>query len=150
MLLYNIRKAKYAISLIASGVANRWNKNNEFVVYAGSSRALATLEMVVHRASIQVGTDYKIMTIDANIAEEDMYEVALDQLPRDWQSLSAYPALQRIGSEWYRNKQSLLMRVPSVIIPQEANYVINTAHPDFGDRIKIKKVEDFLWDKRLL
>ncbi|SFQ42232.1 hypothetical protein SAMN04515674_11833 [Pseudarcicella hirudinis] len=48
MLVYNIRKSKYADSLKASGVANRWNKDDEFVIYAGASISLSTLELVAH------------------------------------------------------------------------------------------------------
>ena len=59
MLVYNIRKAKYAQSLQASGVANRWNKNDEFVIYTASSRALSTLELVVHRNYINIDNSYK-------------------------------------------------------------------------------------------
>lgn len=150
MLLYNIRKAKYAHSLVASGVENRWNRNNEFVIYAGSSRALSALEMVVHRSSIQIGAEYKLLVIEVLVEQNDIFDVHMGNLPLDWQKLNAYPALQFIGSEWYQRQNFLLMKVPSVIVPQESNYVINTAHPDFKNKIKIKESEDFKWDVRLL
>ena len=150
MELYNIRKAQYAHSLMASGVANRWNKNNEYVIYAGSSRALAALEMVVHRASIQVGTDYKLLTIQVDALSSDIYEITSEMLPENWQSIAAYPTLQQIGSEWYGRRAFLLMQVPSVIIPREVNYIINTAHPAFASKGRIIGSEDFKWDSRLL
>ncbi|WP_313255113.1 hypothetical protein [Empedobacter sp.] len=64
MLVFNIRKARYSKSLQASGVANRWNKNDEFVIYTGSSRALSTLELVVHRSSISIDNSYKLLVIE--------------------------------------------------------------------------------------
>lgn len=150
MLLYNIRKARYAYSLVASGVANRWNKNNEYVIYAGGSRALSTLEMIVHRASIKIGTEYKLLTIDVAIDDVDILAIDVDALPLNWKSLAAYPSLQMIGSQWYRSQKQLVLKVPSVIIPQEFNYVINTSHPDFKSKVSLMEIADFQWDSRLL
>ena len=72
MFVYNIRKAKYTDSLRASGVANRWNKNDEFVIYTGGSRALSTLELVVHRSSISIDNSYKLLVIELNCKESDI------------------------------------------------------------------------------
>ena len=149
LLVYNIRKEKYAVSLSASGVANRWNLDNQFVLYTGSSLALATLELVVHKSAIAVNSNYKIMVISLNISEKDIYAIEIGQLPKYWKSMKAYSELQKIGSEWYRAYQFLIMKVPSAIVPQEFNYLINTHHPDFKKKVKLESVEDFLWDERL-
>ena len=150
MFVYNIRKAKYADSLRASGVANRWNKNDEFVIYTGGSRALSTLELVVHRSSISIDNSYKLLVIELNCKESEILEVNENLLPKNWQSVEAYPKLQEIGSDWYQNFEYLVMRVPSAIIPKEYNYLLNTRHPDFNKKVKIKELENYEWDNRLL
>lgn len=72
-------------------------------------------------------------------------------LPANWRSVNAYPDLQDIGSEWYQNNQSLVLVVPSVIIPLELNYIINTRHPDFNeDNVRLVRTEDYFWDERLI
>lgn len=150
MFVYNIRKAKYAKSLQASGVANRWNKNDEFVIYTGSSRALSTLELVVHRSAIRIDNSYKLLVIEIDCKEDEVFEVKKNKLPKNWQSVEAYPRLQEIGSDWYQELKYLVMKVPSSIIPKEFNYLINTKHPDFTTKVKIKEVEVYHWDDRLL
>lgn len=150
MLVYNIRKEKHAHQLIASGVANRWNKNDEFIIYAGSSRALSALELIVHKSSIAVNNSYKLLVIELKVNEKDITEITVEHLPQNWQSIKSYVALQSLGSDWYRSQKTLVLKVPSAIVSKEYNYLINTKHPDFSKKVKLKEVEDFLWDERLL
>lgn len=150
MIIYNIRRAKYAKQLSASGVANRWNKDEEYVIYGGSSVALSVLEMVAHRNSIYININYKLLFIEIDATTEDITQIQIQDLPRGWRSIQSYPALQQIGSDWYQQKKTLLLEVPSVLVPQEKNFIINTRHPDFEKKVRLSKAEDFNWDKRLL
>lgn len=149
MLLYNIRKAKFAGKLIASGCANRWNKQDEFVIYTGSSVALSTLELWVHGGGI-VGEDFKLLTIEADIAADDIMKIVQESLPENWRNIRSYPALQSLGSNWYKSGQYLMLQVPSAIVPKEFNFLLNTRHPNFASKVRIKTVEDYIWDGRLL
>ena len=150
MFVYNIRKAKYANELRASGIANRWNKNEEFVIYTGGSRSLSTLELVVHRTGISIDNSYKLMVIEIDCTEDDILEITSKDIPKNWRTVEAYPRLQEIGSKWYKSKKELVMKVPSAVIPKEYNYLIHTKHPDFEKKVKIYEIEDYQWDKRLL
>lgn len=150
MYVFNIRKEKYATSLRASGVANRWNKNDEFVIYTGSSRSLSTLELVVHRSGISIDNSYKLLVISIDCLPDEVFEVTSKDLPKNWRTIEAYPKLQEIGSKWYQSYQHLVMKVPSAVIPKEYNYLIHTKHPDFSKKVKIYEIEDYQWDKRLL
>lgn len=150
LLVYNIRKEQFASGLTASGVANRWNKSEEFVIYTGSSRALSALELVVHRSAISLETAYKLLVIELTVNDADIQEILPDELPSDWQSLKNYPKLQAMGSEWYRAQKAVALKIPSAVIPQESNYLLNTKHPDFSKKVSLKAVEDFDWDGRLL
>lgn len=148
--VFNIRKEKFANALIASGIANRWNKSEEYVIYTSTSRALSTLELVVHKASVQSNLNYKVLNIELNVTENDIFTVDIKDLPENWRSIQSYPVLQNIGSSWYQSYSSLVLRVPSVIIPQEYNYILHTKHPLFKESVRIDDIEDFVWDKRLL
>jgi len=150
MLVYNIRKAKYAQSLNASGVANRWNKDDEFVIYTSGSISLAALELVAHRNELKIDSGYKLLFIDLKFNTDDITEINIKKLPESWKSMVAYPTLQELGSEWYQAKKALILKVPSVMIHWEYNYLINTEHPDFIRKVEIHAVEDFIWDSRLL
>ena len=148
LLVYNLRKEKYADALIASGMANRWNKQQEYVIYSGSSRALSVLELVVHRASISLESSYKLLVIEIDVTENDIEEIT--DLPKNWHSLEQYTALQNLGSKWYQSHEKLKIKKNSDISNQEYNYLINTSHPDFQAKVRILQKEDFNWDTRLL
>lgn len=150
MVVYNIRKSKYSDSLRASGVANRWNKEDEFVIYSGGSISLSTLELVAHRNAIDITFGYKLLFINLNIDESDITEIKFNGLPKNWKLIESYPLLQEIGSEWYKQKKTLILKVPSALVHWESNYLINTQHPDFLKKVSIDNSENFVWDNRLL
>ncbi len=150
MEVYRISREKYAGRLSSSGKANRWNRDGQNVIYAGSSRSLSTLELIVHKGSIRPSVNYKVMVI--SLADDDnlFRQIMLRDLPEDWQKMSAYSTLQSLGSEWYENQETLILKVPSVIIPYEHNYVINTEHPDFAKHVKLIRTENYFWDPKLI
>jgi RES domain-containing protein len=150
MELFRISLDTYAAALTASGAANRWNVAGQYVLYTGSSRSLSTLELVVHRGSIEPTKNYRMMVI--SVADEDqlVQQIHLSDLPQDWRTMAAYPVLQQIGAAWYAKEGSLLLKIPSAIITQEYNYLINTTHPDFDKKVKLVRTEDYFWDGRLL
>ncbi len=150
MVVYNIRKLEYSKKLIASGFSNRWNKDEEYVIYTSSSRALAMLELLVHRSGIDLGKGFRLLEIKLNITDKDIEELKIEKLGKNWQSIEAYSQEQKIGSDWYKKSDKLILKVPSVVIPQEYNYVINTRHKDFEKKVKLELVEEIDFDKRII
>jgi len=149
MEVYKIAREIYADKLVASGRAHRWNLDDQFVIYTGSTRSLSTLELIVNQNSVSSAIRYKVMVI--SIADEDRLftHILQKDLPKSWRSIDAYPELQQIGSDWYKNKLSLILKVPSAVMPVEYNYIINTTHPDFAAHISLIRTEDYFWDERL-
>lgn len=147
--IYRISSEKYASKIQASGAPNRWNKENQYVIYTASTRSLATLEMVAHRNAIMGGLRYKMMTIHVPNNKKIIAKIEVSSLPKDWQTFKRYTLTQNIGRKWYDTNESLILKVPSAIIPQEYNYIINTKHPDFS-KVSLLSLEDYNWDKRLL
>jgi RES domain-containing protein len=150
MEVYKIAKAPFATKLTASGRAHRWNLDDQFTIYTGSSRSLSSLELIVNENSISPAFSYKVMII--SIADEESLSTSILQssLPKTWRSVISYPQLQRIGSEWYQSNKSLILKVPSAVIPKEHNYIINTRHPHFASKVSLTRAEDYFWDERLL
>lgn len=146
MEIYRIVHEKYADGLYASGRPGRWNEADQFVLYGSASRALATLELIVHQANIRGDASFKVLIIDI----PDTYErIGEADLPSNWRRLSAYAELQSKGSTWYRGMKSPILSVPSAVIPKENNFLINTRHPDYQASVKLKDVEDYFWDERV-
>ena len=149
MELFRICSEKYANKLSASGKANRWNVENQHVIYASGTRSLAALELIAHRNAIMEGITYKILTIVTPDSEKILEPINIKDLPPDWSLLENKGLTQKYGSDWYSDKRTVILKVPSAIIKEEFNFVINAEHPDF-EKIKINHVKDFVWDKRLL
>ncbi len=146
MIAYRLAKARYADALLSSGVANRWNRSKQYVIYTSQSVSLCALELLAHTNGIRPVDPFKIMLID--IAGDSMDDLKPDDLPINWYSLSAYSQTQTIGSIWYESNRSLVLKVPSAVIPTEYNFVINTSHPDFNEKVKLLEVQNFFWDTR--
>lgn len=149
MELFRISKSDKADKLLASGRQNRWNLNGQYVIYSASTRSLAALELVVHRNSVSVMDQYRMMVISVPDEEQLLNQVMKSELPVQWRSMAAYEFLQKIGSEWYKKQRSLILKVPSAVIPMEYNMIINTEHPDFPGSVTLVRLEDYFWDSRL-
>lgn len=148
MVVYRITTAKWADQLSGSGRAGRWNSNGLFVIYTAGTRALACLENLAHRRVVGDDALFKITLI--NIPDDIWVEmITKTTLPENWKEYINYTICQTIGDEWLHKLSSVILRVPSAIIPEEYNYLINTAHPDFS-KISIIELEAFSFDERLL
>ncbi|MGM9508739.1 RES family NAD+ phosphorylase [Larkinella sp. GY13] len=147
MRVYRITKARYAERLIASGGVARWNSRGQFVIYTAATRALACLENVVHLSGEGLLADFRVMVID--LPDHLQIEtISPDQLPPDWFTFQNYFVCQQIGNDWLQNSRSPVLKVPSAIIPNEWNYLLNPGHPDFS-QIDLIQAEPFVFDPRI-
>jgi RES domain-containing protein len=150
MEVFRLATATFSKKLAASGVANRWNLEGQQVLYTGGSRSLSTLELIVHRSSQKPAIPFFMMVI--SLADDDhLYrQVKLKDLPANWRTLSGYNSLQNMGSSWYNLQETLVLKVPSAVIPYEYNYLINAEHPDFKKKVHLVRTEPYFWDERLI
>ena len=108
----------------------RWNTRGSSVVYLSSSLSLAVLELFVHLTAEDARL--RLLAIPVGIPEDlAMEELSMSELPEEWRSEPASDACKVLGSEWLEAGKTLLLKVPSVIVPHESNYVLNPKHPDF-------------------
>jgi RES domain-containing protein len=130
----------------ASRFGGRWNSPRTAVVYTSENLALAALEIVVHLQSSAVLGSYSSIAVDF---DDRLVEViAPGDLPSDWARYPAPTALQQIGDQWAASKRSAVLRVPSVIVPSEANYILNPSHADFS-KIRVGSASAVAFDRRL-
>ncbi len=127
----------------------RWNRIGTPLVYASTTRALACLETVVHLAKKPLPLNRYLVRISVPLkawsAAQDLDPAALV----GWDAEPAGKASLDWGTTWAKSAATLLARVPSVIVPEEMNVVINPAHPDAGG-LKATKVRRWLYDTRLM
>jgi RES domain-containing protein len=148
---WRITKRKYAaVAFTGEGAeltGGRWNSTGTRMVYSSSSAALAVLEILVHLQHERHLDSYVL--IPAQFDEDDMEQISLADLPAGWAAHPVSALTQRIGDEWVRSRRSLVLQVPSVVVPFETNYLINPGHPGF-DRIEIGDPLPLALDERLL
>jgi len=147
MKVYRISHLKWSKKLSASGFPARWNSKGKFVIYAASSRALACLENVVHRSGEGLNENFKVMVIEIP-SNVKIKEIKKEDLPGDWFTFESYFDCQLIGDSWVDEQKYAVLKVPSSIIVNECNYVININHKNFK-RIKLVAVENFNFDPRI-
>jgi len=125
----------------------RWHERGHRVVYAADSEALAALEILVHLTSMEQFPEY--VCVKASIEESLVLDVRdFDRLPAGWNKRDAV-GTRAIGTHWLLEGRSAVLKVPSVVIPRESNYMLNPAHPRFSE-IEISRPLTFEFDVRLL
>jgi RES domain-containing protein len=130
----------------ARRAGGRWNRVGVRVVYASATLSLALVETLVHLSS-RILPAYSAIPCEIDESLVDTVEEA--DLPPVWKDYPPPPEVQSIGDRWVVEARSAALRVPSVIVPSEFNYVLNPAHPDFA-RIRIGKALPFPFDARLI
>ena len=147
---WRIVKAKHvAGAFTGEGAAltgGRWNSRRVLVVYSSGTKSLAALETLVH---LNPSSFFAYQVFRIQFDETLTERISVDALPPDWQSEPPPPSTKAIGDSWARAGRSVVLALPSVIIPNELNYLLNPAHAGFK-KIKIGQPEDFAFDARLL
>ena len=118
------------------------------MVYTAESRALATLEVLVHLNGPELLHEYVLIAVD--FPETAVKTLSVSALPTGWRAYPAPAALQKIGDGWARKAESVVLSVPSVVAEGERNYLLNPEHPAFKSAVRIAKPERFKFDLRLL
>lgn len=143
-----LKEARIDSAFSGAGAAKnggRWNRIGVPVVYLSSTRSLSVLETLVHLDSASIPLSF--VCIPATFRKDQVEVLDLTRLPKNWTD-SGVHELRNIGDEWLSSKRSIALQVPSVIIPQEVNFVLNPEHPEFSTIIRHGK-ESFCFDPRL-
>jgi RES domain-containing protein len=133
----------------AKSTGGRWNAVGDALIYTSETRALGCLETVVHlnAGGLPLNRYLVSVTIPASVWAKARTETA-GRLPVGWDADPSGRASIQFGTTWIRSVASALLRVPSVIVPDEYNVLINPLHPDSGAIIAVK-IRKWLYDPRL-
>lgn len=132
MELYRISQEKFAEDLSGNGArifGGRWNSEGLFALYASASRSLALLETLAHTPAKMLNLKNYILltlTIPDSIPVEELDK---NKLTPGWDAPDTRPVTKRLGDRFLRSKSNLLLSVPSVLMPEENNFLINSVHP---------------------
>jgi RES domain-containing protein len=131
--------------LYASG---RWHSRGRRVVYLADHPASALVEIMVHLEidAEDLPTHYQLLGVEVP-NDVNVTPLAENELPDGWRQQSALT--RALGDEWLRAGATAVLRVPSAIVPEAANYLLNPAHPD-AERIGIESAMRAAFDPRLM
>lgn len=124
----------------------RWNSSGIAMVYTAGSISLATLEVLVHLDTTLVIPSYSICPVDFDDSLVEMLDPVA--LPSEWRQSPPPTSLQLIGNNWISRASSVVLSVPSAVVEDENNYLINPAHKDFK-KLVIGNFKPFPLDPRL-
>lgn len=127
----------------AAAKPGRWNAIGEAVLYAAPTIAMAVLETAAHIDDAGLPQNRFVVRIDV---PEKMWRaritLGVDALPVTWTAIPAGRASVGVGSRWIREGASVLLEVPSVIVPEETVVALNATHPEI-ERLKATVVRRF-------
>jgi len=153
MVVFRIERERYLKTTLTGVGASmtegyRWNSLNTRIIYTAETRALATLEVSVH---LDLSEDLPDDRYYVEIEIPDtitIQEVKVEDLPKDWKAKPPTLITQTIGDDFVNYNESAILKVPSSIVPQEFNYLINPNHPDSA-KIKVVSTVKMAFDSRL-
>jgi len=134
----------------AEKTGGRWNRRGTPVIYASGSIALAYLETIVHLSGLDpLPLNRYLVKIDISAAAWKARTIFDAATQVGWDALPAGLVSLDWGTQWLQSRKSLLAEVPSIVVPEEFNVLINPRHPDSGD-LTPKKIRRWNYDARLM
>lgn len=138
MIVYRITKKIYLNDITGAGAklyGGRWNKEGLALLYTSENLSLAVLELLANQVRRLVDDTYGYIAIEIP-DKETTQQLAESELPEEWRQNQYSEYTINKGSEWIIKQSSLALKVPSAVLAQENNILINPSHPDFK-KIKI-------------
>jgi RES domain-containing protein len=131
----------------AALAGGRWNPTGVRVVYASQHLATACLEKFIHLPK-PVPAAMRFVQFEIEFNGVTIERPKRAALPANWRQEPVPESTQEFGLEWFRSGRTAVLAIPSAIIPEEENYVLNPAHPDFA-KLTLSKPKRFEYDARL-
>lgn len=153
MIVFRISKKVHIEDLSGIGAGlygGRWNPKGINLVYTSSSIALASLEYLVHNYHLLSTAEICLAKIKIGKPKPIM-ELKDKELSIDWNlPLRILQATQQFGKDFYLQRNDYIMKVPSAVVPQEFNLLLNPRHNNHGNTKVVEIIDPFVFDQRLL
>ena len=149
MIVYRITNEVFKDDISGGGAAlygGRWNSSGTRMLYTSQSISLCILESLVHLGRDQIPDSQYLLYIEIPDVHS-ISEINYKRIKDKWQREFEYT--KWLGDEFVKNEQSLVLKVPSAIVPQESNYLVNPLNADFK-KVKIISSELLELDRRLM
>jgi RES domain-containing protein len=152
MELYRITQESYSNDLSGNGsriFGGRWNSEGRYALYTSANRSLALLETMAHiPAKLFRNKKYILATVFLP-DKASLKFIEEKDLPKNWDGLDIQHVTQKIGDNFLEEQKGLLLRVPSVLMPEEFNYIINPSHP-IMKQVKVIHKREIRFNDRLI
>jgi RES domain-containing protein len=149
MNVYRITWTKYADDLTGKGAwlnGGRWNDKLTACIYASESRALAVLEYTVNVKINEIPKALSLVTLE--IPNTGILKLKEEELPGNWKDAPAPSSTKNFGTNLLKAAKFPIIKMPSCIIPNEFNYILNPMH-ERSSYFKILEILDFVYDVRI-
>ncbi len=149
MKVYRLSRSKYKNDLEGAGAklaGGRWNKIGTACVYTSESRSLAILEYAVNVELESIPKELVITVYE--IPQEEFLVFEEPQLPKNWMEMPSPQLTKDFGSNFLEDPNILGIRIPSTVVPDEFNYIINPNSNKLS-RVHIIEAKDFVFDIRI-
>lgn len=150
MIFYRIAQEQYIRDLSGYGsflYGGRWTLKGTHAIYAASTKSLAYLEFLVHQFERDTWPlSLNISTIAIH-GDPEIARMVPEDLPSNWKNLNYQVEIQYYATRFF-SEGFLGIQVPSVLVSEEENLILNPKHPDFKSSVAIRKVEKLELDKR--
>ncbi len=147
MIIYRLSTEKFAKDISGEGsriYGGRWNPKGLAVLYTSENISLCILEILVRTTKRTSPNTYTLISI--SIPDNGIFSIDNKKLKNNWQHDTIYT--QEIGEDFLKEIHGLCLKVPSAIVPQENNFLLNPLHSEFK-KVKIISTELLELDKRL-
>jgi RES domain-containing protein len=144
VVLWRISRHRDLTGIGGLRAAGRWHYAGHPVVYLSENPASALLEVCVHTAANDVPPGFTLLRIEG--PELKILAVIESTLPHDWRT--RLEVTRKLGTDWLRKKEDVILRLPSAIVPQTTNFLVNPLHPD-ASRFRITAVFTYPFDGRI-
>ena len=144
MVLWRISRHRDLKGIGGLKASGRWHYPGQPVVYLSESPAAALLEVCVHTSANDVPRDFTLLKIEG--PELDVAAIEARELPDGWQT--RFDATRDLGTEWLRRNDATLLRIPSALVPETANFLFNPLHRD-ARKFKITEMLRYPFDARI-
>ncbi len=149
MIVYRLSQSLYANDLTGEGArlfGARWNHKGTACLYTAASRALAVLEYTVNVNITSIPRALSMVTIE--IPDVNHNNLAIAALPGNWTEAPAPGSTKDFGTALLTAAANPVIRIPSTVIPEEFNYLLNPLHADSRHN-RIVDISDFVYDVRI-
>ncbi len=149
MQVYHLGTSRFANQLTGEGAkihGGRWNLIGVPCLYTSESKALSILEYAANVKLEEMPLSLSITVY--TLPDKSWREYAVTDLPTNWQEIPAPNNTKEWGSKLLQEARVLALKLPSVLIPSEFNYILNPLHTDFS-KVKIKEIHSFAFDTRI-